>query len=130
MSLLPLEVRSTLLYITADMHSKKTFFFKQTWFQPKIFYLKKCKNYDKLNLRQNSVKGPKDPNGAEKSRIRETKHLWTDANSITAAKKLLSIFFYPSLPPLAPPPPRGFYAIFFIQPLPPSPSLSPPPRGF
>ena len=33
----------------------------------------------------------------KKSRIQETKHLLTDADSITAAKKLLSIFF-PSLP--------------------------------
>ena len=37
-------------------------FFTQTWFEPKIFYPKKCVNYDKSNLQQNSVRGPKDPN--------------------------------------------------------------------
>ena len=31
-----------------------------------IFYPKKCVNYDKSNLRQNSLKGPKDPNSAQK----------------------------------------------------------------
>ena len=45
---------------------KNTFFFTQAWFEPKIFYLKKCVNYDKYNSRQNSVKGPKDPNSAKK----------------------------------------------------------------
>ena len=47
----------------------------------------------------------------KKSRTREPKHLSTDADSITAAKKLLSIFFYPSSPPSLLPPPRGFYRI-------------------
>ena len=32
--------------------------------EPKIFHPKKCVNYNKSNLQQNSVKGPKDPNGA------------------------------------------------------------------
>ena len=36
--------------------------FAQTCFEPKIFYPKKCVNYDKSNSRQNSIKGPKDPN--------------------------------------------------------------------
>ena len=44
---------------------KKTFFFTQTCFEPQIFYLKKCVNYNKSNSRENSVKGPKDPNGAK-----------------------------------------------------------------
>ena len=39
----------------------------------------------------------------KKIRIRETSTLSTDAESSTAAKKLLSIFLYPS-----PPPARGF----------------------
>ena len=29
---------------------KKTIFFTQIWFEPKIFYPKKCINYDKSNL--------------------------------------------------------------------------------
>ena len=47
---------------------KKTTFFSQLWFQPKIFHPKKFINYDKSNLRQNSVKlkGPKYPNSANK----------------------------------------------------------------
>ena len=44
---------------------KDHFFFTQTWFEPEIFYPKKCMNYDKSNRRQNSVKGPKDPNSAK-----------------------------------------------------------------
>ena len=45
---------------------------------------------------------------SKKSRIRETKHLSTDADSTTATKKLLSIFFlHPSPLPLLPPSPRG-----------------------
>ena len=50
--------------VVADM--KKAIFFTQRGFEPKIFYQKKCENYDKSNLRQNSVKGPKDPNNAKK----------------------------------------------------------------
>ena len=38
----------------------------QPRFEPKYFYSKKWVNYDKCNLRQNSVKGPKDPNSATK----------------------------------------------------------------
>ena len=45
---------------------QKDNFFTQAWFQPKICYPKKCVNYDKSNSRQNSVKGPKDPNGTKK----------------------------------------------------------------
>ena len=45
---------------------QKDNFFTQIWFEPKIFYPKKCVNYDKSNLRQNSVTGPKDPNSAKK----------------------------------------------------------------
>ena len=41
---------------------QKDNFFTQAWFQPIIFFLKKGVNYDKLKLRQNSVKGPKYPN--------------------------------------------------------------------
>ena len=37
----------------------------QIWFEPKIFYPKKCVKYDKSNLRQKSLKGPKDPNSAK-----------------------------------------------------------------
>ena len=58
------------LYIKTDtlfQTCKKTIFFTQTWFEPKIFYQKKCVNYDKSNLRQNSVKGQKDPNSVFKN---------------------------------------------------------------
>ena len=41
----------------------------------------------------------------KKSRVQETKNLLTDADSSTAGKKVLSIFFYPS-PLLL----RGFWA--------------------
>ena len=44
----------------------KKSFFTQIWFKPKIFYLKKCVNYSKPNLQQNSVKRPKDPNSERK----------------------------------------------------------------
>ena len=33
--------------------------FTQTWFVPKIFYPKKCVNYDKSTLQQNSIKAQK-----------------------------------------------------------------------
>ena len=48
----------------ADM--QKDNFFTQTRFEQKIFYLKKCVNYDKSNLGQNSVKGLKDTNNTKK----------------------------------------------------------------
>ena len=51
--------------VVADM-KKAIFFLTQRGFEPKIFYLKKCVNYNKSNSRQNSVKGPKDPNSAKK----------------------------------------------------------------
>ena len=44
----------------------KRIFFTQSWFEPNIFYPKKCVNFDKSNSQQNSVKGPKDPNSAKK----------------------------------------------------------------
>ena len=44
----------------------KRFFFTQTWFESRIFYQKNCLNYNKSNLRQNKVKGPKDPTSAKK----------------------------------------------------------------
>ena len=44
----------------------KTTFFTQILFQLKIFYPKKCVNYNKLKLQQNRVKGPKYPNCAKK----------------------------------------------------------------
>ena len=53
--------------VSSDQTCKKTIFFTQTWFEPKIFDPKKCVNYDKSNSkRKNSLKGPKDPNGAQK----------------------------------------------------------------
>ena len=45
---------------------QKDNFFTQTWFEPKIHYPKNCVNYNKSNLQQISVKGPKDPNSAKK----------------------------------------------------------------
>ena len=49
----------------ADLQ-KYNFFFTQTWFEPKIVYPKKCVNYDKFDLQQNSVKSPKDTYSANK----------------------------------------------------------------
>ena len=51
---------------SADM--QKHNFFTQAWFEPKIFYPKKFVNYDESNSRQNSVKGPKDPNSSENAK--------------------------------------------------------------
>ena len=47
---------------------QKDNFFTQTLFVPKNFYPKKCINYDKSSLRQNSIKGLKDPN-SEKEKM-------------------------------------------------------------
>ena len=47
---------------------QKDKYFTQAWFQPKILYPKKCVNYDKSNLQQNSVKGPKDPNSPKNAK--------------------------------------------------------------
>ena len=52
------------MQFNADM--QKDNYFTQTWFDPKILYPKKCVNYDKSYLRQNSVKGQKDPNSVKK----------------------------------------------------------------
>ena len=41
---------------------QKDIFFTQTWFEPKLFYPKKCVNYGKSNSKQNNVKGQKEPN--------------------------------------------------------------------
>ena len=49
----------------ADM--EKTIFFKQICFEPKMFYPKKCVNYNKSNLQRCSVKCPKEPTNAKKS---------------------------------------------------------------
>ena len=45
---------------------QKDNFFTRARFEPQLFYPKKCVNYDKSILRQNSVKGPKEPNSAKK----------------------------------------------------------------
>ena len=45
---------------------QKDNYFTQTWFEPKIFYLKKCVNIDISNWRQNNVNGQRDPNSVEK----------------------------------------------------------------
>ena len=42
-------------------HVKRQFVCTQTWFEPKIFYAKKCENYVKSNLRQNSLKWHQSP---------------------------------------------------------------------
>ena len=53
--------------VVADM--KKGNFFTQRGFEPKkFFFLKKCVNYNKLNLQQNRIKGPKDPINAKKNK--------------------------------------------------------------
>ena len=41
-------------------------FFTPTWFEQKIFYQEKCIIYNKSNLQQNIVKGPKDHSSAKK----------------------------------------------------------------
>ena len=41
---------------------QKDNYFTRARFEPKYFYPKKCVNYDKSTLQQNSVKGPKEPN--------------------------------------------------------------------
>ena len=46
---------------------QKDNFFTQARFEPKKIYPKKCVNHDKSNSRQNSEKGPKDPNSAKKA---------------------------------------------------------------
>ena len=51
----------------AVRHAKRQFFFTQTWFKSKILFPKKCVNYDKSNLRQNSLKGQKEPNSVKKN---------------------------------------------------------------
>ena len=48
-----------------DMQKDNFFLHKHGLSQKKI-YPKKCVNYDKSKSRQNSVKGPTDPNSAEK----------------------------------------------------------------
>ena len=45
---------------------KDNFCFTQTGSKPKIFYPKKCANYNNSYLRQNSVNGPKYLNSAKK----------------------------------------------------------------
>ena len=37
------------IYKMGTQTCKKTIFFTQAWFEPKIFYPKKCVNYDKSN---------------------------------------------------------------------------------
>ena len=51
--------------VVADM-KKTIFFLHKEGLSQKIFYLKKCVNYNKSNLQHNSIKGPKDPNNAKK----------------------------------------------------------------
>ena len=43
---------------------EKDNFFTQIWFELKKIYQKMYVNYDKYNLGQNSVKGPKYPDSA------------------------------------------------------------------
>ena len=45
---------------------EKDTFSTQIWLEPKTFDQIKCVNYNKSNLEQNSVTGPKDPNSAKK----------------------------------------------------------------
>ena len=52
----------------ADMQKYYFFFFTETWFEPKIFYPKKCVNDNKSNSPEDSVKGPKDPNSAKNAK--------------------------------------------------------------
>ena len=51
---------------------EKDFFFTQTLFEPKQFYLKKCVYYDKSLLQPNSIKGLKDLHSSKmlKSKIK------------------------------------------------------------
>ena len=54
--------------VVADM-KKTIFFLHKEGLSQKIFYLKKCVNYNKSNLQHNSIKGPKDPNNAKKHKV-------------------------------------------------------------
>ena len=74
----------------ADM--QKYNFFTQTWFEPKIFYQKKCVNYNKSNSRQNSVKGPKDPNNAKKC---QTVTVPKCAKNATKKRKMAPLLTFP-----------------------------------
>ena len=56
----------SLSYSLSMQRCKNITFFTRARFEPKLFYLKKCVNYDKSNSRQNTVKGPKDKNSAKK----------------------------------------------------------------
>ena len=47
---------------------QKDNFFTQRSFEPKLFYPKKCVNYDKSTLRQNIVKGPNEPHSAKNTK--------------------------------------------------------------
>ena len=58
------------LYIKTDtlfQTCKKTIFLHKDGLSQKYFTKKKCENYDKSNLQQNSVKGQKDPNSVFKN---------------------------------------------------------------
>ena len=44
---------------TSRSDMQKDILFTQTWFEPKIFYLKKCLNYDKSNSPKNATKTAK-----------------------------------------------------------------------
>ena len=48
------------------MEKQKYIFLHKHGLSPKIFYKKKCLNYGKSNLQQNSIKGPTDLNSAKK----------------------------------------------------------------
>ena len=55
-------------YYNTEM--QKDNFFTRARFEPKLFCKKKCVNYDKSTLGQNSVKGPKETNSANSNNIR------------------------------------------------------------
>ena len=53
------------IFTSGDQTCKETIFFYTNMVGAKNILPEKCVNYNKCNLRQNSVKGPKDPNSAK-----------------------------------------------------------------
>ena len=57
---------------------KDKFFLHKQGLSQNYFTRKKCVNCDKSNSRQNSVKGPKDPNSAKNDKKQHKVPKWND----------------------------------------------------
>ena len=92
------------IYVRRDGTRQKKF--TRARFKPNQFYTKKCINYDKSNLRENSVKGPKDPNSAKKmpknnmkfQNVLEKCHQKTQNRNITHSLNKTAKFVATTLP--------------------------------